>query len=109
MIRKTKGTRPAPVGWRNRLRWLPQTLLLNAAERAHRLRYLGKATFNNRPHEVVSYANEDAMQTSLILTANASASKLEWLGNDALQAMSSRKLFFRLIKQSGISKFRQDA
>ncbi len=53
-IRKTQFMRPAPVGWRNRLRWFPQFLLLNGAERVSRVRYVGKTTFNNRPHEVIT-------------------------------------------------------
>lgn len=102
MIRKTKVTRSAPVGWRNRLRWLPQMLLLNAAERSHRLRYLGKTTFNNRPHEVISYANEDAMQTSLYIDGETHLlSKLEWLGNDAFAGDAVTEIIFPAHKTAG--------
>ena len=47
---------PAP-NFRSRLRMVPHFIILNAAERTSRLRYLGSATFDGRSHTVISYAN----------------------------------------------------
>ena len=47
---------PAP-NFRSRLRMVPHFIILNAAERTSRLRYLGSTTFDGRSHTVISYAN----------------------------------------------------
>ena len=57
---------PAP-NFRGRLRLFPHFVVLNAAERSSRLRYLGAASIDGRPHSVISYANEDGLEISLYI------------------------------------------
>ncbi len=66
-IRKTYNAAPNinPSAFRQRLRFLPQMIVGSVMERASRLRYLGPATFDNRPHQVVSYSNEDGLEIAL--------------------------------------------
>jgi len=66
-LRNTKTTSGEPAGWRNgpiALDWLPQFLVLNACDRSARLRYLGKANFDNRPHVVILNVSDGWRQTS---------------------------------------------
>ena len=85
-IRKTTLARPniPPAAVRQRLRWLPQFVVLNALDRASRLRYLGKADFDKRAHDVISYSNEDGLEISLYIDEKTNLlSKMEWMGTDA--------------------------
>lgn len=71
------------ASFRQRLRMMPHFIVLNAIERASRLRYLGKARFNDRPHEVIGYANEDGLEISLYIDEKSGLlSKIETLGTD---------------------------
>jgi glyoxylase-like metal-dependent hydrolase (beta-lactamase superfamily II) len=71
------------AGFRQRLRTIPHFVILNAAERSSRLRYLGPATHDKRAHEVISYANEDGLEISLFIDVKTGLlSKLETLGTD---------------------------
>src|SRR4030095_13883583 len=73
-----------PANFRGRLRTLPHFIVLNAAERSSRLRYLGAANFDGRPHSVVSYANEDGLETSLYIDDKTGLlSKYEFMMTDA--------------------------
>ena len=74
---------PSP-NFRSRLRMVPHFIILNAAERTSRLRYLGSATFDGRSHTVISYANEDGLEISLYIDDKSGLlSKFETLGTDA--------------------------
>ncbi len=60
LIRKTSNP-PGPITpavFKANTRWLPQLVLLNVLERAETLRYLGKAEYDKRPHEVIDYVDE---------------------------------------------------
>lgn len=61
LIRKTSNPpgQISPAIFRANIRWLPQLVLLNALERAETLRYLGKAEYDKRPHEVVDYVGAE--------------------------------------------------
>ena len=73
---------PAP-NFRGRLRLFPHFVILNAVERSSRLRYLGSAQFDSRPHSVLSYANEDGLETSLYIDDRTNLlSKFETLQTD---------------------------
>ncbi|MEQ1762053.1 MAG: MBL fold metallo-hydrolase [Pyrinomonadaceae bacterium] len=54
-----------PANFRGRLRMFPDLVVLNALDRSSRLRYLGPAMLDARPHTVISYANEDGLEISL--------------------------------------------
>ena len=69
LIRKTLGP-PQPItpaGFRANTRWLPQLVLLNVLERAETLRYLGKADYDKRPHEVIDYVTNDGGRLALYI------------------------------------------
>ena len=72
-----------PANFRGRLRLFPQFIILNAAGRASRLRFIGRTTFDGRAHDVISYANEDGLEISLYIDAKSGLlSKFETLGTD---------------------------
>jgi glyoxylase-like metal-dependent hydrolase (beta-lactamase superfamily II) len=73
-----------PANFRGRLRMFPQFIVRNAADRASRLRFVGKTSFDSRAHDVVSYANEDGLEISLYIDQKTGLlSKFETLGTDA--------------------------
>lgn len=85
LIRNISVARPniPPAVLRARLRWLPQYWVMNALERASRLRYLGKTEFDKRPHIAISYANEDGAETTLYFDEKTFLlSKFEGMGTD---------------------------
>ena len=68
---------------RRRIRIVPQLMVLNALDRASRLRYLGATSFDGRPHSVVSYSNEDGLEISLYIDDKTGLlSKNEYLFTD---------------------------
>ena len=72
-----------PANFRGRLRMFPQFIVLNAADRASRLRFIGRTIFAGRAHDVVSYANEDGLEISLYIDQKSGLlSKFETLGTD---------------------------
>jgi glyoxylase-like metal-dependent hydrolase (beta-lactamase superfamily II) len=72
-----------PANFRARLRMFPQFIILNAAGRASRLRFISRTTFDDRAHDVVSYANEDGLEISLYIDQKTGLlSKYETLGTD---------------------------
>lgn len=72
-----------PANFRVRLRNMPQFIVLNAVDRSSRLRYLGAASYDDRPHSVVSYANEDGLELSLYIDDKTNLlSKYEFLVTD---------------------------
>ncbi|HLM02362.1 MAG TPA: MBL fold metallo-hydrolase [Pyrinomonadaceae bacterium] len=84
-IRNTSAARPniPPAALRSRMRWLPQYWVLNAVERASRLRYVGKVDFDKRPHTAISYANEDGAENTLYFDEKTGLlSKFEGMGTD---------------------------
>ncbi|HEY0097755.1 MAG TPA: MBL fold metallo-hydrolase [Pyrinomonadaceae bacterium] len=84
-----------PQAMRGRLRWLPHNILINALERAVQLRSMGRANFDNRPHDVVTYANEDGVQLTVYLDAGTHlVSKFELLGSDPYFGDSVQEVIF---------------
>jgi len=85
LIRKTSNP-PAPITpaiFKANTRWLPQLVLLNVLERAQTLRYLGKADYDKRPHEVVDYVTNDGARLTLYIDQQTSLlSKFETLVTD---------------------------
>lgn len=84
-IRQTSVARPnfPASAHRAKMRILPQCLVLNVVERASRLRYAGKAEFDNRPHNVLSYSNEDGAEVAMYFDEKTNLlSKFETLGTD---------------------------
>lgn len=85
LVRNTYNVRPnvQPAAIRFRQRWIPQYWVLNAVQQASRLRYVGKAEFDKRPHHAVSYANEDGAENTLYFDEKTGLlSKFEGLGSD---------------------------
>jgi glyoxylase-like metal-dependent hydrolase (beta-lactamase superfamily II) len=61
----------------------PQFIILNAADRPSRLRFIGRTTFDGRAHDVVSYTNDDGLEISLYIDQKSHLlSKYETLGTD---------------------------
>src|SRR5688500_15390680 len=69
MIRKTSNppNQITPAIFKASTRWLPQLVLLNVLERAQTLRYLGKANYDKRPHEVLDYVTNDGARLTLYI------------------------------------------
>jgi glyoxylase-like metal-dependent hydrolase (beta-lactamase superfamily II) len=75
----------ALAGAKTALRRDPAALLLTAAGRAETLRDLGEATFENRKHRVITFADSDGTQIALYLDAQTRrVSKLETLADNAV-------------------------
>jgi len=84
-----------PQALRGRLRWLPHNLLISAHERSVQLRSLGRANFDNRPHDVITYANEDGQQVTIYLDARTHfVSKFELLTSDPYFGDSVQEIIF---------------
>lgn len=84
-----------PANLRSRLRMVPQLIVLNALNRASRLRYLGPATFEGSPHTVISYANEDGVEYSLYFDDKTGLlSKHEVLTTDPFEGDAVAEMIF---------------
>ncbi len=84
-----------PQALRGRLRWLPHNLLISALERAVQVRSLGRADFDRRPHDVLTYATEDGVQLTLYLDAQTHhVSKFELLTSDPYFGDSVQEIIF---------------
>jgi glyoxylase-like metal-dependent hydrolase (beta-lactamase superfamily II) len=85
LIRKTSAP-PGPItpaNFKANTRWLPQLVLLNVLERAQSLRYLGKADYDKRPHDVVDYVTNDGARLTLYIDQQSGMlSKYETLVTD---------------------------
>lgn len=103
-IRKTYGAAPNinPATFRQRLRWLPQMIVGSALERASRLRFMGPASFDGRPHQVVSYANEDGQEIALYFDNKTGLlSKFETLGSDPFTGDTVSETIFTGYRNEG--------
>ena len=85
LIRKTSNA-PGPItpaNFKAGTRWLPQLVLLNVLERAESLRYVGKADYEKRPHDVIDYVTNDGARLALYIDQeNGLLSKYETLITD---------------------------
>lgn len=62
---------------------LPHSLLLEAFDQAAQLRYVGTATYENQPQQLISYATKDGQVITLFLDEKTHlVSKAEWLQTD---------------------------
>ncbi len=92
----------APANFRGRLRLLPHFVILNAAERVSRLRYLGGTNFDGRAHSVISFANEDGLEISLYIDDKTGLlSKFETLGTDSFSGDVVNEIVFTGYRQEG--------
>lgn len=104
LIRKVTIPRPniQPATMRQRLRYIPQMLILSALDRASRLRWLDRADFLGRPHNVVSYANEDGQEMALYFDGTTNLlSKFETLGTDPFLGDVITEVMFTGYKNEG--------
>ncbi|MCA1566974.1 MAG: MBL fold metallo-hydrolase [Acidobacteria bacterium] len=84
-----------PQALRGRLRWLPHNLLISAHERSVQLHSLGRANFDKRPHDVLTYATEEGVQLTLYLDARTHlVSKFELLTGDPYFGDSVQEIIF---------------
>ena len=91
-----------PQVLRGRLRWLPHNLLISALERAVQVRSLGRANFDRRPHDVLTYATEEGMQLTVYLDARTHlVSKFELLGSDPYFGDSVQEIIFPAHRAAG--------
>lgn len=85
LIRKTSNP-PGPITpaiFKANSRWLPQLVLLNVLERQDSLRYLGKAEYDKRPHEVIDYVGSEGSRLALYIDQETGLlSKYETIGTD---------------------------
>ena len=89
-----------PANFRGRLRMFPQFIVLNAADRASRLRFIGRTIFDGRAHDVVSYANEDGLEFSLYIDQKTGLlSKFEALGTDPYSGDVINEVIFPSYRQ----------
>ncbi len=85
---------------RRRVRIVPQLMVLNAHDRTSRLRYLGTASVDGRPHSVISYSNEDGLEISLYIDDKTGLlSKNEYLFTDAFGGDSVSEMVYTGYKQ----------
>ena len=84
-----------PANLRSRHRMVPQLIVLNALNRASRLRYIGPTTFEGSPHTVISYANEDGVEYSLYIDDKTGLlSKHEQLTTDPYEGDAVVEMIF---------------
>jgi glyoxylase-like metal-dependent hydrolase (beta-lactamase superfamily II) len=87
---------------RGRLRLFPHFVILNAVDRASRLRYLGTTKVDGRPHSVISYANEDGLELSLYIDDKTSLlTKYETLGTDPFTGDTVTEVVFTGYQKQG--------
>jgi hypothetical protein len=87
VTRRTKRPRPPSPNWREGFtaRVLPQILLLNAVARSSGLRYVGRVIYDERPHEIISFANVDGGLVTLFVDQSTNLiSKQESLIGDTV-------------------------
>jgi len=105
----------ALAGAKTALRRDPAALLLTAAGRAETLRDLGDATFENRKHRVITFADSDGAQIALYIDGQTRRlSKYETLADNAVlgdvanevvftdyRAVNGVQLPYRVVNRSG--------
>ncbi|HEV2881948.1 MAG TPA: MBL fold metallo-hydrolase [Pyrinomonadaceae bacterium] len=91
-----------PQVLRGRLRWLPHNLLISAHERSVQLRSLGRANFEKRPHDVLTYSTEEGVQLTIYLDARTHlVSKFELLTGDPYFGDSVQEIIFPAYRAVG--------
>ncbi len=88
------------ANFRGRLRMFPDLVVLNALDRSSRLRYLGAAAIDARPHTVISYANEDGLEISLYIDDKTGLlSKHEFMTTDPFAGDAVVEMLFTGYRQ----------
>ncbi len=82
-------------------RRLPNLILQQALNRTNTLRYLGKDTFEGRPHEVFTFVMPDTQQVAVYVDANGLVSKYELAFTDSLAGEESSEILFGDYKRVG--------
>lgn len=83
-------------------RRLPNLILRQALDRATSLRYLGEETFNDAPHDVVTFAMPDAQQVALYVDAKTHLiSKYDLVFVDPLTGDEASEVLFSDYTDSG--------
>lgn len=91
-----------PLVFRQQTRWLPQLILLDCLERASRLRYMGTADFEKRPHDVVGGSFDDGVAFALYVDrATRLVSKFETLGVDRVMGDAVTETIFSGYRTEG--------
>jgi glyoxylase-like metal-dependent hydrolase (beta-lactamase superfamily II) len=112
LLTKTKAVRPVQNNWRQQYTalFLPQFLALNALDRPANLRYLGRADFQGRPHDVISFHSPDGTRISLYIDdATRLIAKQESLVHDALTGDALTETIFSAYRQLGKFKVPTEA
>ena len=104
LIRKTSNPVvpiPPPV-FKANTRWLPQLVLLNVLERTETIRYLGKADYDKRPHDVIDYVTNDGARLALYIDAETGLlSKFETFITDSFAGDSIAETRFTSQRKVG--------
>jgi len=88
------------ANFRGRLRMFPDLVVLNALDRSSRLRYLGPASIDARPHTVISFANEDGLEISLYVDDKTGLlSKHEFITTDPFAGDAVVEMLFSGYRQ----------
>ena len=76
-------------------RRLPNLILLQALNNTNSLRYLGRDSFDGRPHEIITFVMADTQQVALYVDAkSALISKYELIFVDALEGEEASEILF---------------
>ncbi len=76
-------------------RRLPNLILLQALNNTNSLRYLGRDSFDGRPHEIITFVMADTQQVAVYVDAkSALISKYELIFVDALEGEESSEILF---------------
>ena len=76
-------------------RRLPNLMLLQALNNPNSLRYLGRDSFEGRPHEIITFVMADTQQVSLYVDArSALISKYELIFVDALEGEEASEILY---------------
>jgi glyoxylase-like metal-dependent hydrolase (beta-lactamase superfamily II) len=82
-------------------RRLPNLILQQALDRTNTLRFLGKETFDGRPHEVFTFVMPDTQQVAVYVDPNGLVSKYELAFTDSLAGEESSEILFGDYKRIG--------
>jgi len=82
-------------------RRLPNLILQQALNRTNTLRFLGKDTFEGRPHDVFTFVMADTQQVAVYVDPNGLVSKYELAFTDSLAGEESSEILFGDYKRVG--------
>jgi glyoxylase-like metal-dependent hydrolase (beta-lactamase superfamily II) len=109
---RTKTTGPARPNWKETLpaQLLPQFVLLNGYGRIAQMRYLGRQTLNERPHDVVAYPGSGSTMLTLYFdTETGLISRQESLVSDSFAGDTTTQTVFKGYRVTGRFKVPDEA